>query len=67
MQHVMVQEQLTKLCLKFSLISAAIDSTGTVCTVIEKRLQPLPVTLSLSGALNHSKSKFQVGCSFVVG
>ncbi|KAI5710178.1 hypothetical protein M8J76_002929 [Diaphorina citri] len=48
-------------------IKAAIDSTWTVSTVIEKKLQPLPVTLALCGSLNHSTSKFQLGCSFVVG
>ncbi|KAL1463719.1 hypothetical protein WDU94_015445 [Cyamophila willieti] len=48
-------------------VKAAIDSTWTVSTVIEKKLQPLPVTLSLSGSLNHMSSKFQLGCGFVVG
>lgn len=45
----------------------SIDTNWTVAGVLEKKLQPLPVTLTLSGALNHAKSKFQLGCGFVIG
>lgn len=45
----------------------AIDSTWTVKGVIEKKLLPLPLTLSLCGLLNHPKSSFQMGAGLIMG
>uniref|UniRef100_A0A1L8DVF3 Putative translocase of outer mitochondrial membrane complex subunit tom40 n=1 Tax=Nyssomyia neivai TaxID=330878 RepID=A0A1L8DVF3_9DIPT len=44
-----------------------VDTHGTVAGVLEKKLEPLPFTLALSGALNHSKNQFRMGCGIVLG
>jgi len=45
----------------------SLDSNWTVSAVLEKRLQPLPFTFALSGALNHTKNQFRLGCGLIVG
>jgi len=45
----------------------AVDSNWTVRAVIEKKLMPLPLTLSLCGLLNHPKSSFQMGAGLIMG
>ncbi|KAK6644968.1 translocase of outer mitochondrial membrane [Polyplax serrata] len=44
-----------------------IDSNWNVGAVLEKKLGPLPFTLSLSGMVNHNKQNFRLGCGFVIG
>ncbi|XP_043284706.1 mitochondrial import receptor subunit TOM40 homolog 1 [Venturia canescens] len=45
----------------------SVDSNWTVAAVLEKKLQPLPFTLALSGVLNHSKPDFKLGCGLMIG
>jgi len=45
----------------------AIDSSWTVKGTLEKKLEPLPLTLSLCGMLNHPKSSFQMGAGLIMG
>lgn len=44
-----------------------VDSNWTVGAVLEKRLLPLPFTLSMSGFLNHVKSSYRFGIGLTVG
>uniref|UniRef100_A0A1B6CVH6 Uncharacterized protein n=1 Tax=Clastoptera arizonana TaxID=38151 RepID=A0A1B6CVH6_9HEMI len=44
-----------------------IDSNWNVGAVLEKKMLPLPFTLSISGLLNHHKNLFQLGLGFVLG
>ncbi|KAL5499625.1 hypothetical protein EMCRGX_G011077 [Ephydatia muelleri] len=48
-------------------IRSKLDSHGTVATVIEKRLEPLPATLTLSGQLNHWTDDCKFGLGLTVG
>jgi mitochondrial import receptor subunit TOM40 len=43
------------------------DTNWTVAAVLEKKLQPLPFSFALSGALNHSKNNFRLGCGLIIG
>ncbi|CAG0881483.1 unnamed protein product [Darwinula stevensoni] len=43
------------------------DSNWTCCAMLEKKLQPLPFTLALSGKLNHKKGNFGVGIGLIIG
>jgi len=45
----------------------AVDSNWTVRAVMEKKLLPIPFTLSLCGLINHPKNSFQMGCGLIVG
>jgi len=45
----------------------AVDSNWNVKGVLEKKLEPLPLTLSLSGLLNHPKGSFQMGAALIMG
>jgi len=45
----------------------SLDSTWTVRGTIEKKLRPLPLTLSLCGLLNHPKNNFQLGAGLIMG
>jgi len=44
-----------------------VDSSFTIGAVLEKRLLPMPFTLSLSGSMNHRNGQFRLGCGFVLG
>ncbi|XP_065347725.1 mitochondrial import receptor subunit TOM40 homolog 1-like [Cloeon dipterum] len=44
-----------------------VDTSWTVGAVLEKRLLPMPFTLSLSGTMNHRNGQFRLGCGFVLG
>lgn len=44
-----------------------VDSNWTVGAVLEKKLQPLPFTLALSGMLNHAKNQSRFGCGLILG
>lgn len=44
-----------------------IDSHGIVSALIEKRLDPLPATLMLSGQLNHWTDDSRFGIGVMVG
>ncbi|XP_013786973.2 mitochondrial import receptor subunit TOM40 homolog 1-like, partial [Limulus polyphemus] len=44
-----------------------VDSNWTVGAVLEKKLQPLPFTLALSGMLNHAKNQSRFGCGLIIG
>lgn len=48
-------------------LRSKLDSHGTVATVIEKRLEPLPATLTLSGQLNHWTDECKFGLGLTVG
>ncbi|KAH8287410.1 hypothetical protein KR054_006936 [Drosophila jambulina] len=54
------------LCL-YTLSSGAIDSNWLISGVLEKRLNPLPFTLALSGRINHVKNNFRLGCGLIIG
>jgi len=44
-----------------------VDSNWNVAATLEKRLTPLPFTLTLSGMLNHIKNQFRLGVGFMIG
>nr|CAD7438027.1 unnamed protein product [Timema bartmani] len=44
-----------------------IDSNWNVRAVLEKKLLPLPFSFALSGALNHNKNQFRLGCGLIIG
>lgn len=44
-----------------------LDSNGTVGAVLEKKLQPLPFTFTLSGMISHSKKQNRFGCGLIIG
>lgn len=44
-----------------------VDSNGTVGAVLEKKLQPLPFTFTLSGMICHSKKQSRFGCGLIIG
>ena len=44
-----------------------LDSHGIVSALIEKRLDPLPATLMLSGQLNHWTDDSRFGIGIMVG
>ncbi len=44
-----------------------VDSHGVVSAVLEKRLDPIPATLLLSGQLNHWTDDSRFGISIMVG
>ncbi|XP_017066830.1 mitochondrial import receptor subunit TOM40 homolog 1 [Drosophila eugracilis] len=44
-----------------------IDSNWHISGVLEKRLNPLPFTLALSGRMNHVKNNFRLGCGLMIG
>ncbi|EDV28451.1 uncharacterized protein TRIADDRAFT_51380 [Trichoplax adhaerens] len=48
-------------------VKNSIDSNWTITSVIEKKLLPMPFTLTLSGILNHVSNKCQFGVGFIVG
>ena len=48
-------------------IRGRIDTHGTVGAVVERRLDPLPATLMLSGHLNHWTDESRFGIALVVG
>ncbi|XP_016120886.1 mitochondrial import receptor subunit TOM40 homolog isoform X2 [Sinocyclocheilus grahami] len=45
----------------------SLDSNWVVGATLEKKLQPLPLSLALSAFLNHRKSKFQCGFGITIG
>ncbi|KAL3984142.1 mitochondrial import receptor subunit TOM40B [Oreochromis aureus] len=45
----------------------SIDSNWIVGATLEKKLLPLPLSLALSGFLNHRKNKFQCGFGVTIG
>ncbi|KZC05079.1 Mitochondrial import receptor subunit TOM40 like protein 1, partial [Dufourea novaeangliae] len=45
----------------------SVDTNWTVSAVLEKKLQPLPLSFALSGAMNHSKQHFRLGCGVIIG
>lgn len=49
------------------LFRGSLDSTWTVRGTLEKKLAPLPLTLSLCGLLNHPKNSFQLGAGLIMG
>ncbi|GJQ79374.1 hypothetical protein Trydic_g16233 [Trypoxylus dichotomus] len=44
-----------------------IDSNWSVGAVLEKKLNPLPFTLALSGLMNHTKGQFRLGVGIIIG
>lgn len=44
-----------------------IDSQGTVCSVMEKKLEPVPFTFIVSALHNLEKNKSKVGVGFIIG
>jgi mitochondrial import receptor subunit TOM40 len=44
-----------------------VDSNWTVRAVMEKKLHPIPFSLTLCGLVNHPKNSFQMGCGLFVG
>lgn len=44
-----------------------VDSNWNVGAVLEKKLNPLPFTLALSGLINHSKNQFRLGVGIIIG
>lgn len=56
-----------KLELSGMTLRGRVDSHGTVGAVVERRLDPLPATLMLSGHLNHWTDESRFGIALVVG
>ena len=48
-------------------VKNSIDTNWTITSVIEKKLLPMPFTLTISGILNHVSNKCQFGIGFIVG
>ncbi|XP_022910965.1 mitochondrial import receptor subunit TOM40 homolog 1 [Onthophagus taurus] len=44
-----------------------VDSNWSVGAVLEKKLNPLPFTLALSGLMNHTKNQFRLGVGIIIG
>ncbi|XP_018331890.1 mitochondrial import receptor subunit TOM40 homolog 1 [Agrilus planipennis] len=44
-----------------------VDTNWTVGAVLEKKLNPLPFTLALSGVMNHTKNQFRLGVGIIIG
>nr|CAH7748736.1 unnamed protein product [Callosobruchus chinensis] len=44
-----------------------VDSNWSVGAVLEKKLSPLPLTLALSGLMNHNKNQFRLGVGILIG
>lgn len=44
-----------------------VDSNWSVGAVLEKKLNPLPFTLALSGLMNHNKNQFRLGVGIIIG
>lgn len=44
-----------------------IDSNWSVGAVLEKKLNPLPFTLALSGLMTHTKGQFRLGVGIIIG
>lgn len=44
-----------------------VDSNWSVGAVLEKKLNPLPFTLALSGLMNHNKGQFRLGVGIMIG
>ncbi|XP_017768009.1 PREDICTED: mitochondrial import receptor subunit TOM40 homolog 1-like [Nicrophorus vespilloides] len=49
------------------LFKGHVDSNWTVGAVLEKKLNPLPFTLALSGLMNHTKGQFRLGVGIIIG
>lgn len=47
----------------------SVDSNWQVGAVLEKKLQPLPLTLTLSGSIDHGSKQpsYKFGCGLVIG
>ncbi|KAH8270715.1 hypothetical protein KR044_012248 [Drosophila immigrans] len=45
----------------------SVDSNWHISGVLEKRLQPLPFSFTLSGRMNHVKNNFKLGCGLMIG
>ena len=48
-------------------VKSCVNSKWTVGTVIEKRLDPLPASLLISGQLNHTNDEATFGVGFTIG
>ena len=48
-------------------IYSSINSLWTVSSIVEKRLQPLPVALALSTSLNHKNNQIKLGIGITIG
>ena len=48
-------------------ISSSVNSLWTISTVVEKRLQPLPVTLALAACLNQKSNQLKLGVGITIG
>ncbi|KAH8386672.1 hypothetical protein KR093_001834 [Drosophila rubida] len=44
-----------------------IDTRGVISALCERRLEPLPILLQLSGKLNHLTNRFRFGLGLVIG
>ncbi|BES94285.1 unnamed protein product [Nesidiocoris tenuis] len=44
-----------------------LDSNWNVGATLEKKLLPMPFSLTLSGMLNHQKNQFRLGIGFIIG
>ncbi|KAF6210233.1 hypothetical protein GE061_013337 [Apolygus lucorum] len=44
-----------------------VDSNWNVGATLEKKLIPMPFSLTLSGMLNHQKNQFRLGLGFIIG
>lgn len=51
----------------FFSIPGHVDSNWSIGAVLEKRLNPMPFTIALSGLMNHSKNQFRVGVGLMIG
>lgn len=51
---------------KQSIFRGMLDSNGNVSAVLEKRLQPMPITFSLSANLNYCKQNVRLGFGVII-
>ncbi|KAH8237019.1 hypothetical protein KR038_003022 [Drosophila bunnanda] len=68
-----MQESTTTLAYQVDLPKAdlvfrgSFDSNWLIAGVLEKRLQPLPFSLAISGRMNYAKNTFRLGCGLMIG
>ncbi|XP_034489460.1 mitochondrial import receptor subunit TOM40 homolog 1-like [Drosophila innubila] len=71
--NILKRQAISRLCyhcyipkMEFS-FRGGIDTRGVISAVCERRLEPLPVLLQLSGKLNHLTNRFRFGLGLVIG
>ncbi|TDG39450.1 hypothetical protein AWZ03_014127 [Drosophila navojoa] len=71
--NILKRQAISRLCYHCHMPAAGfsfrggIDTRGVISAVCEKRLEPLPILLQLSGKMNHLSSRFRFGVGLILG